>query len=852
MSWFRRFLREPDEERHAELASVREKFGSFTGLLEGNKRVLKVVADMEEKSQGEHLFDIIYIRASRAEVREGVADIVEKMIALGGEPYAALRGRHAAIETEIDSILEGRREVPKDDYTIPFAQLDRSRADSVGGKNAQLGELTSRLGLPVPDGFAVSAWSYKRFVDAGDLQARITEHIQALDARRLEDLEEASRAIQRMVSEAEIPSDLAAALTAAAAELEARSGSSHFALRSSALGEDALLSFAGQYATVLGVSRDELLDRYRQVLAGKFSPQAIYYLLSHDLRETDMAMGVACMEMVDAAASGVVYTRDPLLPDETDVLVHSVFGLGQYLVDGTLTPDLFRVSRTDGSVLDSTVAPKPVRLALQPDGSVAEESVPEAEQETRSLDEKALATLAEYAARLEEHYGGPQDIEWALDREGRILLLQTRPLRVLRPAACADDLDVSGLRELRTGGTTVCCGAGTGPICQVRGAVDLDRVAEGAVVVSARPFPGLVTVMGRASAIVTEVGGVASHMATLAREYRVPTVAGIENATSIPEGDRVTVDATGGAVYAGEHPELAEARRPEHELFEDTAIFELLERVLGKVVPLNLLHPGAPEFRPEGCRTLHDITRFAHQKAMEEMFSGALESRRRHRFGLLLATTIPLEVRLVDMDGDAARQDGKRKVRVDDLRSAPLKAFWKGVEEQGWPAHARPVNLSGFVSVVTTQMGTGSRQDFGEASFALLGVQYMLLSLHLGYHFTTFESMLTPEPSKNYIRMQFKGGGASADRRARRIRLVMDLLSRVGFEHVSRGDFLDTSYTYADEAATADRLRLLGRLTMLTKQLDMALSNDNIAQWYTEDFARKLGLDEEPGGESSP
>jgi pyruvate,water dikinase len=340
-------------------------------------------------------------------------------------------------------------------------------------------------------------------------------------------------------------------------------------------------------------------------------------------------------------------------------------------------------------------------------------------------------------------------------------------------------------------------------------------------------------------------------MATLAREYRVPTLAGIEKATSIPEGDMVTVDATGGSVYAGEHPELAEARRPEHELFEDTAIFELLERVLGKIVPLNLLHPGAPEFRPEGCRTLHDITRFAHQKAMEEMFSGALESRRRHRFGLLLETIIPLEVRLIDMDGDAARQDGKRKVGVDDLRSAPLKALWKGVEEQGWPAHTRPVNLSGFVSVVTTQMGTGSRQDFGEASFALLSAQYMLLSLHLGYHFTTFESMLTPEPSKNYIRMQFKGGGASADRRARRIRLVMDLLSKMGFEHVSRGDFLDTSYTYADEAATADRLRLLGRLTMLTKQLDMALSNDNIAQWYTEDFARKLGLEEEPGGEGS-
>jgi pyruvate,water dikinase len=153
------------------------------------------------------------------------------------------------------------------------------------------------------------------------------------------------------------------------------------------------------------------------------------------------------------------------------------------------------------------------------------------------------------------------------------------------------------------------------------------------------------------------------------------------------------------------------------------------------------------------------------------------------------------------------------------------------------------VDLSGFASVVTAQMGTGSRADFAEASFALVSTHYMLLSLHLGYHFTTFESMCTPEPSKNYVRMQFKGGGASGDRRVRRIGLVMDLLSRVGFEHASRGDFLDTSFSYADEGAVLDRLQILGRLTMLTKQLDMALSNDALAQWYTDEFASKLGLE---------
>jgi pyruvate,water dikinase len=842
MAWLRWLGRDSDGGTPAELLAIQRTFGTFTALLDANKRVLEVIADLEEKAQGEHLFDVAYIRSRRAELRAGVGEIVERMIALGGERYAALRARHAAIEAEIDAVLVGRREVPEGPYTVPLERLDRSRADSVGGKSAQLGELASRLGLPVPPGFAVSARAYERFVEANGLRARIGAHVRALDVRRFEDLERASGAIREMVARSEVPSDLAAALGSAAAELEARSGSSRFALRSSALGEDALLSFAGQYATVLGVRRGELLGRYREVLAGKFSPHAIYYLLSHELRETDLPMGVACLAMVDAAASGVVYSRDPLHPDEGDMLVHSIFGLGQFLVDGTVTPDVFRVRRGDGSIVASTVARKPVRLVLRPDGSIGAEAVPEEEQRAPSLGGEHLATLARHAALLEDHYGTPQDVEWTLDRCGRLFLLQARPLRVLRPSA-GKEPDVSGLPVLRAGGTTVCPGAGSGPVCQVAGTGDLGRVAEGTVVVSARPFPALVAVMGRARAIVTEGGGVASHMATLAREYRVPAVAGLEGATQIPEGTLVTVDATRGVVYAGEQAGLVESRRPGQELFAGTEIFALLDRVLARIVPLNLVHAGAPEFRPEGCRTLHDIARLAHQKAMEEMFCEAAAAARHGGLGLALRTTIPLEVRLIDMDVPPAARDRKGGIPVEELRSVPLKAFWRGVEEEGWPSHARPLDLRGFVSVVTAQMGTGSREDFAEASFALASAQYMLLCLHLGYHFTTFESLCTPEASRNYVRMQLKGGGASTDRRIRRVALMTDLLSRVGFEHACRGDFLDTSVSYLDEAATIETLRFLGRLTMLTKQLDMALSNDAVARWYTEDIARKLGLD---------
>jgi pyruvate,water dikinase len=146
------------------------------------------------------------------------------------------------------------------------------------------------------------------------------------------------------------------------------------------------------------------------------------------------------------------------------------------------------------------------------------------------------------------------------------------------------------------------------------------------------------------------------------------------------------------------------------------------------------------------------------------------------------------------------------------------------------------------MSVLSTHLSSTQQDTFSESSFAILSREYMVLSLRMGYHFTTIEALCTPESSKNYIRVQHKGGGASLDRRARRVSLIMGLLGRLGFEHRGKGDFLDSAVSYLDVRASLETLTLVGRVTMLTKQLDMALSNDTIARWYQQDFAKKLGL----------
>ena len=831
----------PSRGAEDQLRRVQEQFRNFLTLLEQNNQVLKVIGDMEEKSQGDYLFDLNYIRSSLRDVRQAVREIIEQMIMLGGDRYEPLRARYGEIDAEIAHLLPDERPIAQTPFTMHFVTLRREHALSVGSKNAQLGEMKARLGLRVPDGFAITAWAYKHFLRAHGLQERIRSQIDRVDFRHYDDLVRVSDDVRSMVASSEVPRDLADEIQRAFEALALRCGSERVAMRSSGLGEDSLFSFAGQYATFLNVGPSDVIGAYRAVVASKFTPQAIYYFLSHALSEGDLAMSVGCVEMVDAAVSGVIYTRDPVDTKTDTVLIHAVLGLGEFLVDGTLTPDVFRLDRADGRVLEQQIAPKRVRLVMGEDGGTEEAEVPEREQNLASLDDEMLKQLAEIGERVEAHYGAPQDIEWAVDRRGRAYLLQTRPLRVIDhepPVA----VDVGQMRVLLSGGTTACPGAGDGPIMHVKSNRDLGEVVDGSVVVAPNPFPGLITVMEKARALVTEVGGVASHMATLAREYRIPTLVGASGATSLPAGMTVTVDATGGTIVEGRQPELIAARQSAAaHLFEDTPLFQGFKQILTLVAPLAMLHPSDPTFLPERCRTLHDITRYAHQKAMEEMFCRVSNLESSAQFGQTFVSELPLPLRVlfVDRPMDALGED--KVLSAEDLGTGPISAIWAGMREQGWPSGPTE-SMRTFPAAFATHGGSRNPDAFAVKSFAVLGESYMMLCLHLGYHFTTIEALCTEDANKNYIRMQYKDGGASLERRVRRIRLVASLLSHIGFDNASQADFLDATFTYADCETMREKLRLLGRITLMTKQLDMALSNDTITAWYTKDYLAKLGL----------
>jgi pyruvate,water dikinase len=826
-----------------DLKTVQAKFENFISILENNNQILKIIGNMEEKSQGDCLFDIKYIRENLDEIRRYSIELVNSMIALGGDKYDPLRGKYAALASRLDSFFPGSSQTAQGPFTISFKKIDGSHSPIVGGKNAQLGNLKSKLGLPVPEGFAISTRACNYFFEANNLESLIRKRLKMLSASCMDDLLEASSAIRQLIVSSPVPDDLSSEILGQYDKLIKSTALPGVALRSSAIGEDTAYSFAGQYATFLNVVRSDLIKYYREVLASKFTPQAIYYALSHSLSSSDLAMGVGCISMIDARASGVIYTRNPIMPEQDSLLVHSIFGLGKYLVEGTQNPDVFLVSRKNYNINESHIAVKASRLILDEDNGIKVQNIPEADQQLSSVNGGELAKLAEFAMKIEEFYNCPQDIEWAIDQHGRIFILQARPLNIVESNPAAIAIDTSNLKSIFAGGVTICPGAGSGEVFRASSINELSTIPEGAVLVTPSAFPGIVTVMNKVSAIVTCIGNVASHMATLAREYKVPTVGGIANAMTMCPGQQVTVDATQATIYSGIHPALVQARKPDHRPFVEIPVFDLLKNILRFVAPLNLLHPADSDFNIENCKTIHDITRFIHQKALEEMFYGATHVELMEQKCPQLKSDMPIRVNVIFIDRDSPDPTDNLEITEMEFFSEPMKNFWKGVVAEGWPKPPIPTRNAKYdVDGLATNITIGDEVGFSEQSFALLGKQYMMMSIRMGYHYSAIEAFCSSEPNKNYIRMQYKEGGASIDRRMRRIKLIIDLLKLMGFEYSSRGDFLEAGIAYQSCEDIARKLYLLGRITIKTKQLDMALSNDAVARWFTEEYINTLGL----------
>ncbi len=469
----------------------------------------------------------------------------------------------------------------KKDLIIWFENLRKTDIPSVGGKNANLGEMIN-AGIFVPPGFAVTAFSYKKFIEETGVSEKIYAIIRetVIDQNEPKQYDVASKKIRKLMKSTPVPKDVENAVRNAYEELCKRLGTNlvFVAVRSSATAEDLPdASFAGQQETYLNVKgEDELLERTVDCWSSLFTPRAIFYRTQKGFKHENVLISVGVQEMVNAKAAGVMFTLNPVTGDPNHIVIEGNWGLGEAVVSGSVIPDYFLVDKTSMQIVERKIAKKTVEYSRNPEtGENIHNEIPPEQQEVPCLKDEEILKLAEVGKSIERHYGRAQDVEWATDRDlsfpENLFIVQSRPETVwsLKKAEDRSEETTAAFAPMEL--TVIAKGIGTGKrnigfgkakvIISPEDAVKL--MQKGDILVTAMTNPDFVPYMKMASAIVTNKGGVTCHAAIVSRELGIPCIVGTENATQVMETDKeYTVDARNGIVYKGIAKEIIRPATP--------------------------------------------------------------------------------------------------------------------------------------------------------------------------------------------------------------------------------------------------------------------------------------------------
>jgi pyruvate,water dikinase len=810
--------------------SFRSHYRNFRSLLTANNNALELMAEMEQtRAQGQP-FGMAFVRGHCTAVSVNVYKMIQSLDELSGGKYQGLRASFKHISEEMEAILARQPAVPAGHNVVPLREVGKEDADLVGDKMANLGEVR-KVGLSIPQGFVITAAATLHFMQTSGLQDEINRLLKTLDIDDLEKLYSTSARIQKLISTAPVPEDLAADILEhyrglATAEIP----QPLISMRSSAMEEDRRnVSFAGQYRTQLNISEEFILQTYRDIVASKYQSQAIVYRNQRGFRHQDVVMCVGCMVMVDAVTGGVMFSRSPRNPHSRWVEINAAHGLASPVVVGSVETDFYQVGRE-----------RPNEIVRQ-----------EPSEGNAILPEKRLHELASIAVLLEEHFGLPQDIEWSIDGRGKVIILQSRPLaqpeEKAEPTGETKTEEACGAGAALIGGLTASAGVAAGPVFVVRSNVDLLEFPAGAVLVVEHSLPEWAALMSRAVAVISEKGHVATHLAIVAREFGIPAIFGMKDATrKLKNGATVTVDATGRCVYDGRNEEVLKRAAPPPNLMADSPVYLLLQEILKLVTPLNLIDPGSPYFKSTRCQTLHDVTRFCHEKAVMEMFAFGEKAHFDARSAKQLGGDIPFQWWVIDLeDGFREGFDVHEKyVHMQDIASVPMQAIWEGMTARSWRGPPR-LSARGFGSVLFRSTMNPSLEpavgtSLGTKNYFLISRNFCNLSMRLGYHFTLVEAYLGSHLTENYVSFQFRGGAADRSRRFVRVYLLRDVLERYGFRVEVKHDALTARIEKKEKEKLIEGLKVLGYLLIHTRQIDMAMGEQDMVDHYRQQIMADL------------
>ncbi len=760
---------------------VRKKYQYFRDLLALDRYCLEKMAEIEEVYYRSLPCDYARVVRLCNELDQGVGNLIKSIIALNPLRYRVLRDYHHKVSFYLNLALSINEPEVEPPYVLG---LDEDLSEELcGGKAMNLGKI-KKEGFPTPHGFCVTTRVFNAIISANILRPRINDILSRISLERIDEFEKRCGEIRQLIMKAIIPDHVLEEIYPCLDKL----GNTRLAIRSSAFGEDSDLSFAGQYKSLLRIEPSDFVHAYKQVLASKYSPRAMTYRIHAGLPDELLPMAVLVLEMMDAEESGVVYSSG--VKDKDEMGIYIVTGSGDKLVSGQVKAREYFLKKSRGFNLSGDFPPY-------------------------------LEKLWNHARDLEILFGKAQDIEWVVNKEGELFLLQTRPLQAIKPDSEMPGLDLPVLAR----GEWASPGLTSGKIFVLESRDSVSKIPEGSIVVVAGIYPELTAAISLLGGVITREGSAASHFATIARESSVPVIINVSDALErFSNGQLVTLDGNRGIIHDGK----AEPRR----YFsgrKKTWFSQRMKKVLEHVSTLNLKDAGSEDFIPRNCLSMHDLIRFTHEMGVREMFALADRKGRGLYQAKILKLEIPLVFRVLNLENGLSQEgDARNQVFLDDVNCTPFLAMFSGMTDERieWDRHIKHFDWEEFDKVSAGIFDPTKSSLL--SSYGLLAGDYMHVLIRFGYHFVVVDSLLGEEKELNYIQFSFKGGGAGESQRVMRLEAIRLVFEEFGFNIDIRGDLLKAEYNRENFEETQKRLKVIGYVLGKTRLKDMSMNEEKI------------------------
>ncbi len=789
------------------LPSISEAGVHYHDLLGSYEEALELLADFERI---EHINEAIEMDTVKR-LYDRLQRVVQKMIVaigdLGDQRCGDLLKALQYFDRQTTPLFEPALSIPAHPVLVPLEDIQADMIPLVGHKAANLAIIGNEIGLPVPRGFVLTARAFDHFMEDNDLPGITEAYLRDLTMEDYGLIEERCEAIRRLILQATVPDDIEVAIEAQLARWQSALDKPLFtAVRSTAIGEDTEISFAGQFATRLNVPPKGLLAAYREVLASKYTPGATLYRMRYGLDDRTTPMAVLVMAMIPSRASGVVYTRNPSQPEQADLQISAIHGLGEYLMSGAATPHALTVCRRTGQVAIRHIPKQSHWMRPLPEGGTRIEPMPSEEISHAPIDEATTRCLADWGARLEKHFGAPQDIEWALDTQRHLYVLQSRPLGLDGPSAAATetDLPLKRLAVIHKGGRKACSGIVCGRIYRADQALHGEKIPADSILVIPKAAPEYTPIVGHVRGVIAIKGSAASHLASVAREFGVPMIVdtGPPADQWIP-GQWVTLHADTVTIYEGR------IRKSDGAPLSAVADpFETPVRRRLRALSSRITHhqPPLPDARAAAApepTTLYDLIGRVHRCALETLHNGATKIRKPLRTLRWSGDNAAVDFMAQPAAAPQGSNPAPRTRSGQEVGERLLHELWSGLSTHQGENHAdRPLALEGF---------------------AILGDQSFWAAIPLGTQQAVVEAIHAPRPGNTRIRLHILGGTDPYYKRCLRTRLLAGVLEELGFMLRLNGALLDASIGTPGLDQGSEILARIGRLLVFSRESDHAL-----------------------------